>query len=192
VTVEEGVVEAETGRGAEPTRIRAGETWSTEQHTEPPAVSATAMPNSAPQETDPKPPPAATPPAAIEHSATVSAAAHANKPAPTARELVESANVARQGGDARGAAASYEALLHRYPSDARAGLAAFELGRLKMDQLGDTRGAVAALQRAVAGAPGSAFREDALARLVAAYATLGNGEACERTRRAYLETYPNG
>jgi hypothetical protein len=61
-----------------------------------------------------------------------------------------------------------------------------------MDQLGDTRGAVTALKRAVATAPGSAFREDALARLVRAYATLGNVESCERTRSAYLGSYPNG
>jgi hypothetical protein len=61
-----------------------------------------------------------------------------------------------------------------------------------MDQLGDVPGAVVALNRAAATAPSSGFREDALARLVQAYGTLGNLEACERTRSAYLASYPAG
>ena len=194
VAVERGVVEVESGPGSEPTRIREGETWSTVESTAAPLPNASAEPGPSPAiEEAPKPAPGLPPPAAAEHAKPPAGPVEpAGKSEVTAAELFESANTARQGGDARGAAAAYEALLRRHPGDARAGLAAFELGRLKMDQLGDTRGAVAALQRAVAGAPGSAFREDALARLVRAYATLGNGEACERTRSAYLETYPNG
>ena len=61
-----------------------------------------------------------------------------------------------------------------------------------MDQLGDARGAVGALTRAVATAPGSGFREDAVARLARAYGTLGNVDACERMKSAYLASYPNG
>jgi len=194
VAVDQGAVEAESGPGAEPTRVRAGETWSTVQTTE----STTETPDHAasPSETASTPPPASAeaPPAtasAVERPAAPPVE-HGARTEPTAQELFETANASRQAGDARGAAASYEALLRRHPSDARAGLSAFELGRLRMDQLGDTRGAVVALQRAVSAAPGSAFREDALARLVRAYATLGNVESCERTRSAYLGSYPSG
>jgi TolA-binding protein len=193
VAVDEGVVEAESGPGAEPTRVRAGETWSTVQTTEPTATKPEVVPRPASSET---PGAKATEPSAsvgaVEHRAGAASPEHAAKTEPTAQELFESANAARQAGDARDAAASYEALLHRHPTDARAGLAAFELGRLKMDQLGDTRGAVAALQSAVATAPSSGFREDALARLARAYGTLGKVESCERMRSAYLASYPNG
>lgn len=190
VAVDEGVVEAASGPGAEPARVRAGQTWSTVETTEPTASKSEPAPRPSSGETTEaksnEPSPSV---AAIDHRASAERPAKAE---PTAQELFESANSARQAGNAREAATSYEALLHRYPADARAGLAAFELGRLKMDQLGDTRGAIAALQRAVTGAPSSGFREDALARLARAYGTLGKVESCERMRSAYLASYPNG
>jgi TolA-binding protein len=194
VAVERGAVEAESAPGAEPIRIRAGQTWSTVQTTEiapakpemapAPSATAPASSNVAGKSADEAP--------AAAERAPASSAPHAAKSEPTPQELFESANTARQAGDARAAAASFEALLRHYPSDARAGLAAFELGRLRMDQLGDVPGAVVALRRAAATAPSSGFREDALARLVQAYGTLGNVDACERTRTAYLASYPAG
>jgi tetratricopeptide (TPR) repeat protein len=109
-----------------------------------------------------------------------------------ARELFDLGNAARRAGDAAGAARAYELLLEHHPGDARAGLAAFELGRLRMDRLGDVHGAIQALGRAVALAPGAGFREDAMARLVDAYAAAGAKERCRSARSAYLESYPNG
>jgi TolA-binding protein len=199
VAVDQGVVEAENAPGAEPIRVRAGETWSTVQTTEstaPRGSASTESSASPPAETvaEDKPAKSALP---VERPVAAGASERAVKsePAktePTAQELFESANASRQAGDARGAATFYESLLRHHPADARAGLAAFELGRLKMDQLGDTRGAVDALKRAVTAAPSSGFREDALARLVRAYGTLGNVESCERMRSAYLGSYPGG
>jgi hypothetical protein len=86
----------------------------------------------------------------------------------------------------------YQELLASYPRDPRAGLAAFELGRLRMDRLGDLPGAVRALQQAVALAPGAELREDALARLVAASAAAHDHAVCARTRARYLTDYPSG
>jgi TolA-binding protein len=193
VAVDEGVVEAASGPGAEPTQVRAGQTWSTVETTEPTASKSEPAPRPSSGETSETKPNEPSPSvAAIDHRSTGASAERPARAEPTAQELFESANSARQAGNAREAATSYEALLHRYPADARAGLAAFELGRLKMDQLGDTRGAIAALQRAVTGAPSSGFREDALARLARAYGTLGKVESCERMRSAYLASYPNG
>jgi hypothetical protein len=61
-----------------------------------------------------------------------------------------------------------------------------------MDALGDPRGAVAALQQALA-APGSdTFREDAMARLVLAHDALHQTAACLRAREQYLSRYPGG
>jgi hypothetical protein len=71
-------------------------------------------------------------------------------------------------------------------------LSAFELGRLRMDRLGDAAGAISALERAVALNVGPTFREDALARLVTAYAAQGNAAACARARDRYLASYPSG
>ena len=109
-----------------------------------------------------------------------------------ARELFEKAGERRRSGDAAGAAQAYEELLKIHPSDARASLAAFELGRLRMDRLGDSAGAITALERAVALNVGPTFREDALARLVSVYAKLGNFAACARARDRYLASYPTG
>jgi hypothetical protein len=109
-----------------------------------------------------------------------------------ARELLEEANAFRRSGDAQRAAQAYDELLRRFPGDGRAGLAAFELGRLRMDRLGDMSGAARALERAVLLAPGSGFREDAMARLVSAYAALGDSAGCSRARSRYLSSFPQG
>ncbi len=220
VAVERGVVEAEVDPSETPTRIHAGETWSTirplprasstvsvnpplsAQPSTTPALPADSAPvvsvDSATRSQTPEPASSATSEAV---SARVGSASPTRSPAantagsgeePSAQELFERGNAARQWGDARGAATSYEALLRRYPSDARAGLAAFELGRIDMDVLGDVNGAIHALHRAVGLAPGSSFREDALARLVQAYSTMGDPVRCERAQKTYLETYPSG
>jgi tetratricopeptide (TPR) repeat protein len=106
--------------------------------------------------------------------------------------LFDRANGARRGGNVAEAVRGYETLLASFPNDGRAGLAAFELGRLRMDRLGDYASAVSALKRAVSLAPGAGFREDAMARLVQAYAALGSKSACQSARDAYLKAYPKG
>jgi transmembrane sensor len=194
VSVQQGVIEAESG--GETTRVRAGETWSTV----PKAEAAPAEPSGAPVAAPavdsatsailPHDPAAA--PGTPVTPAPVVITSRPQVVEPSAQDLFEKANVARQSGDAAGAANAYAELLRHYPADSRAGLSAFELGRLKMDQLGDLRGAIASLQRAVSSAPGSGFREDALARLVRAHDTMGDVERCEKARKAYLTSYPGG
>jgi len=111
---------------------------------------------------------------------------------PSARSLLDQGNAARRAGDARGAAHAYQNLLAKFPSDPRAGLAAFELGRLRMGTLSDIPGAVRAFQSAAALSPGSAIREDAMAHLVEVYAISGQSALCESARDAYLKSYPSG
>jgi TolA-binding protein len=119
--------------------------------------------------------------------------AHAARPAPSdARELFEEARGQWRAGKMEEAARTYQALLTAYPRDPRAGLAAFELGRLRMDRLNDMPGAVQALEQAVALAPGAELREDALARLVAASAAAHDHARCARARSRYLTEYPSG
>ncbi|HVU03585.1 MAG TPA: FecR domain-containing protein [Polyangiaceae bacterium] len=198
VAVDEGVVEVEPTAGGDVTRVRAGETFSmvtSAKVTKRDAPDPTADVAAKPPATEPAAPGASSEPeppggAAESQGAKASARARPTDGEPTAQELFERGNAARQSGDARGAATAYEALLRHHPTDARAGLAAFELGRLRMDQLGDLKGATVALERAAAMAPG--FREDALARLVSAYGTLGDQARCEGARSAYLGSHPNG
>ena len=61
-----------------------------------------------------------------------------------------------------------------------------------MDRLGNLSGAVEALRQAVRLAPGSGFREDAMARLVEAYERLGQQKSCVAARDSYLKAFPRG
>jgi hypothetical protein len=108
------------------------------------------------------------------------------------RELLARAEGFRAANEPRAAARLFDALRVRHRSDPRAGLAAFELGRLRLDRLGDARGAAEAFNDALAIAPDAPFREDAQARLVEAYAASGERARCLDARAAYLLRYPRG
>lgn len=116
----------------------------------------------------------------------------AAKAATAGKELFDRANLARRAGRLREAAELYGKLVARHPSDRRAPLAAFELGRLRMDSLHDLRGAIHALERALELAPSGTFAEDALARLVLAQEALHDTASCGRARTRYLARYPTG
>jgi hypothetical protein len=164
--------------GAPETDVRvldAGETWSTAPDAAPaPDVAAT---------------PAAAGPAAAGPAA---APARPSAPGESARDLLARAEAARAANDPRAAARLFDGLRLRHRSDARAGLAAFELGRLRLDRLDDPRGAAEALDDAIAIAPRAPFREDAQARLVEAYAAARDRTRCLEAQAAYLARYPQG
>jgi TolA-binding protein len=109
-----------------------------------------------------------------------------------AKQLFDAASAARRAGKSIQAANLFDALRRRYPSDPRAGLSAFELGRLRMDALGDPSGALEALSQAIASTPAASFREDAQARLVYASDAMHDGPRCRSMRQAYLSRYPHG
>jgi transmembrane sensor len=110
----------------------------------------------------------------------------------SARQLLARAEAFRAADDPRAAARTLATLRARYPADPRAGLAAFELGRLRLDRLGDPHGAAQAFQDAVSIAPAAPFREDAQARLVEAYAAGGERGRCLDAQAEYLSRYPRG
>jgi transmembrane sensor len=176
VRVERGAVEVRgAGAGAGVVRVEAGHSWSQVTRTEALADDADEAP------------------AADEGAVQRAPQRAARRPAGAdARELFEQARSQWRAGRIEAAAQTYQSLLATYPRDPRAGLAAFELGRLRMDRLGDMPGAVQALQQAVALAPGAELREDALARLVAANAAAHDRAACARARARYLTEYPTG
>jgi transmembrane sensor len=179
VRVERGVVEV---RGAGPNagivRVEAGHSWSQVTKTE-----ALAGEAEEPAQVEPE----------VDGVRKAAPQRAARKPAvPDARELFEQARSLWRAGRIDAAAQTYQTLLGSFPRDPRAGLAAFELGRLRMDRLGDMPGAVRALEQAVALAPGAELREDALARLVAASAAAHDRSVCRRARDRYLADYAGG
>jgi len=207
VRVERGAVEVRgPGEHGELTRVEAGRSWSQLTRTAASAPSSAAPsasqvePAAAPSaEPAPQAEPAA-PPSAEPSGTQPSSGARAQAPSgvasdarpASARELFEQASGLWREGRPAEAAQAYQTFLSTYPRDGRAGLAAFELGRLRMDRLGDPAGALKALERAMALAPGSGFREDALARIVNASSSLGQLSRCNGAREQYLREYPNG
>jgi tetratricopeptide (TPR) repeat protein len=108
------------------------------------------------------------------------------------RDVFARANVARRAGMMSEAAAAYADVLARFPNDdSRAAIAAFELGRIRMDALNDPRGAVQALNQSLR-VRSAASREDALARLAICYNALRENSACRKARQRYLTEYPAG
>jgi tetratricopeptide (TPR) repeat protein len=116
----------------------------------------------------------------------------ARERAVTSATLFKRASLARRSGQTHEAADFYAELLRRFPDDSRAGLAAFELGRIRMDALAQPKAAVEAFVTALQIAPRATFREDALARIVVANDQLGAREACQVARDRYLRDFPNG
>ncbi|GEM_PF-6075166 len=106
--------------------------------------------------------------------------------------VFERANEARLAGDAHVAAAEFERFVQRYASDRRAGLAAFELARIRLDVLGDMPGATAALRTAIRLAPHAPFREHVDARLVDVLHAQGDVDGCTQARSEYLARHPRG
>ena len=178
VTVERGAVDVR--RGDQIARLRAGDTW--EDDATLPAPEVQSAENVAPTEAevaeaddvDEDPP---------------SRGRRAARVGPD--ELFGQAADARRSGDSREAARLYGRLVARFPRDARAALAAFELGRIRLDQLGDPAGAAQAFRRAIA-LGGGPFAQDARGRLVEAYDAAGQTAACQRAKAAYLGRYPSG
>jgi TolA-binding protein len=108
------------------------------------------------------------------------------------RGLFLRANIARRAGKTQEAASAYAELLKRFPRDSRAGVSAFELGRIRMDALGDAKGAAQAFTEALQLSRKAQFREDALARLAIASDASGDADGCRTARMRYLTDYPSG
>jgi len=184
VSVETGSVEIV--RGSEPARrLGGGESWTN-------GATATTAPTDAASGGPPAPLASPTEASAAAPSSTSVETAHAPPvPSPGPREILQTANEARLAGHPREAAAAFDSLRRRYRSDPRAGLAAFELGRLRLDSLGDPSGAAEAFSDSIALAPGATFREDAEARLVEALDRAHDGR-CAAARKGYLLRFPGG
>jgi len=107
-------------------------------------------------------------------------------------ELIVQADAARQHGDLHAAESILERALASAPDRKRAALAAFTLGKLEQDGLGNPARAASAFARAVSLGPPAAIAEDALARLVEAEGAAGQLEKARADALEYRKRYPNG
>ena len=107
-------------------------------------------------------------------------------------DLFALADVARLSGHPADAVVPLERILTDFAIDARAPLAAFALGRLELDSLGQAHAAATAFRKALSLGIPSGLREDVRARLVEAYVRSGDAGAARRAADAYMDEFPNG
>jgi hypothetical protein len=165
----------------------------------PPPEPAPAVAPPAPVVAPPEPAlPAPHPAARAPRPATTPRAEEPPAPAthPAGRDEVEdlllAADVARRAHRPREAVAPLRRLLDEYPSDQRAPMAAFTLGRLLLEDVHSAAEAAAAYARARALDPRGPLAEHALAREVEAWAAAGQHERARAAAEVYVREYPDG
>jgi len=119
---------------------------------------------------------------------TAGSAAVKDEPA----DLLLASDVARLSGHPTEAVDPLKRILRDHPSDPRAPLAAFTLGRVLLDELGRPADAAAAFSRALALAPGGPLEEDALAREVEAFSRAGDPDRAHEVAETYVSRFPAG
>ncbi len=191
VSVERGAVDVIVdGDGSGPLRVAAGEAWPLPLTVDSTRTEARRVEDRADAQA-----PAAVEPAGSGtpfHPSTKSHEPPLGEPEQGAKELFEAGERARSAGQLAAAAAAFDELRRRFRRDGRAGLAAFELGRLELEQLSRPANAARAFRDAIALAPTAPFREDAEARLVQALEASGEQSACAKAKQGYLARYPHG
>lgn len=164
--------------------LGAGQRWASERPAQP-SVEALDAGRAAPAA------PALTPAARSAPAPTPPPAGARPVPSSDANSLLARASAARQAGKLPEAVAALERLLRQHPKDERAGYAAFLLGRIQLDTLGDARAAVESFSFAVAHPGSGFFLEDAEARRVEALAKAGQMAECAAARDRFLAKYPS-
>jgi transmembrane sensor len=119
----------------------------------------------------------------------------ARAPQPVAddvEELLLAADTARLSGHPEAALPFLKRVISQHANDSRAPLAAFTLGGVLMQQLGQPREAEAAYARARELSLNPSLSEDALARQVEAAFRAGDSSHARALAEAYLTRYPRG
>jgi transmembrane sensor len=98
----------------------------------------------------------------------------------------------RREGDLKGAIQTLKLAMERDSDGTRGAIAAFTLGKLLLDGVGQPVEAQAAFRACLKRSPPSAVAEDALARLVEAQSRSGARDAARASAQEYERRYPNG
>jgi transmembrane sensor len=200
VQVIRGEIEVRRDDGDDVWHVRAGEAWSSSVPASSSGAAlvenaATRLDASAPPGAE-QPAPGAVPPSPAPPASSVAPlagsagkkASLAPPPTPEAAALFQRAQDARVAGRRDEAMRLLAEFLQRFPGDSRAQLAAFELGKIRLET-GDARGALDALDRAEGT---DAFAEQVEARRVQALEQSGDLASCRTARARYLQRFPNG
>jgi len=107
-------------------------------------------------------------------------------------ELFALADVARLSGHPESAVGPLQKIVEQHASDARAGVAAFALGRVWLDALGQPHPAAAAFESALALKLPATLAEDARARLVEALVRSGEPARAHEAATDYRHHHPSG
>lgn len=118
----------------------------------------------------------------------------APKPAPvesgSASELFSRANQARRDGKAKEAVRLYRALQERHAGSGEELVSRVALGRLLLDRLGDSRGALVQFNSYLASPAGGALREEAMVGRALSLGRLGRAVEERSAWQALLDTWP--
>ena len=107
-------------------------------------------------------------------------------------ELMLAADVARLSGNPARAVPYLKTVSERFARDPRAPVAAFTLGRVLLDNMGNAGSAAGAFRRARTLAPGGPLALDAWAREVESLRRSGRAEQAADLAQKYLDQFPNG
>ena len=190
VHVDEGRVQVR-GVDGTPHPVSAGEEW-VEEPRDTPRTGATTLLDDAGQDDDDS---TNSPENAAPSSSDGTRERHprsANGGAHDAKDLLALAQAATAQGDMHEAARLFDEIRKRHRKDPRAALAAFELGRIRLDSLGDPAGADEAFRDALRLGREPGLRDDAEARRVQALERMGARDACEKAKSDYLAHHPSG
>jgi transmembrane sensor len=112
--------------------------------------------------------------------------------AASAADLLALGDAARLAGDGSHANVAYSALRRRFPSDARASVAAFDLGKLAFDSRGAYADAARWFDTYLAEQPGGALAREALGRSMEAHWRSGDGAGARELAGQYMQRFPGG
>ena len=141
------------------------------------------------------------PPAVVEPSSTADAADLAppsTDPAPklapveisSAAEAFSRANLARRDGKVKEAVRLYRALQERFAGSSEELVSRVALGRLLLDRLGDSRGALVQFNSYLASPGSGALREEAMVGRALSLGRLGRSAEERAAWKALLEAWP--
>jgi transmembrane sensor len=127
-----------------------------------------------------------------QYEAAFDALQHTNGVENDPAALMDAADAARLSGHAQDAVQYLARVVVEHKRSPVAPLAAFTLGRVYLDKLGQPDKAAEAFETARALAPNGSLAQDALAREVEALSKGGNAQKAYVRAREYLKQYPNG